>query len=223
MPDKIAEYFGLLGYGCVRLPAFERLDGPVSSHPDMLLSVISDSTLLVDANYYSENAELFSECGARFKVSSTRLEGKYPKDIAFDALSINGTVYGRTDCIAGEILDAHERAVNVKQGYTLCSTLVTDRCAVTADDGIYKALTADGVDVLKISDGGIALSGYSCGFIGGASAYDPDSLQVIFFGDISLHPSGAKIVDFLENHGLRVRSFDGVPLTDLGGAKLVSI
>ena len=223
MPEKIVEYIGLLGYGCVRLPKFQHLDAPVSSHPDMLISVLKDNTLLVDGRYYTENEELFSGCGAKFKISSARLEKKYPQDIAFDALSFKGAVYGRTDFIAKEILDDNNRAVNVKQGYALCSTLVTDRCVVTADKGIYNALINDGADVLKILDGGIELSGYSCGFIGGASVYDKESSQVIFFGDVLSHSCGAQIVDFLENHGLRVRSFEGMPLTDLGGAKLITI
>ena len=75
---------------------------------------------------------------------------------------------------------------------------------------------------LKISAGNILLKGYGCGFIGGASCFDKDSDTVVFFGNLSEHPDGEKITVFLEKHGHRVVFFEEFPLSDFGGAKLIS-
>ncbi len=220
LPDIICKYFEKSGYGCVRLPSHAHLDAPVASHPDMLFSLLADGTVLTDACYLEANQHL-NELPVKFKASSVSLDKKYPHDIAFDALVLGDTVYGKLDFIAPEIRQSAKKEVNAAQGYTLCSTLVTDRCAVTADDGIYKVLTENGVPALKISPKGVQLDGYSCGFIGGASAFDAENNRVVFFGDLKEHPDCKKITDFLKKHGHIIHFFEGLPLKDYGGAKLI--
>ena len=221
MPDVIVNKLENLGYGCVLLPDHPDLDAPVASHADMLFSVVLDG-LLTDGEYLSRYPQL-AELGLPIRISQRSLGKKYPLDIAFDALIFNGIVYGNTDFIAPEILQSYKKAVFVKQGYTLCSTLITNRVAITADDGIYRALAENGVSVLKISASGITLDGYSCGFIGGASVYEPLSNTVIFFGDVTKHPDFNAISDFLCENGHRLLWFDEFELKDLGGAKLINI
>ena len=219
MPPEIAGIFENLGYGCVRLLPHEALDTPVAHHPDMLFSVLDSGDVLCDEDYLRANPFLL-ELGVSFRPSSAKLGKKYPQDIAFDALVIDGVMYGKTSFAAPEILQ-NRKTVNVKQGYAQCSTLVTDRVAITGDSGIYDALIKNGVNALKISADGIALDGYSCGFIGGASAYDKDSETVIFFGDITKHPDYEKINAFLKQNGHQIAFSDSIPLTDFGGAKLI--
>ena len=221
MPDSVEKIFGFLGYGCVRLPKFDVLDTPVASHPDMLFFALPDGKLLCDKRYYEKNTELLGSCGERFVFSVKELGAKYPYDVAFDTFGINGTVYGRVDSIAPEILEVSEKAVNVNQGYAKCSVLLTDKCAITADCGLYKALTENGVDTLKISPGNVDLPGYGSGFIGGSSFFDPISDTVVFFGDLSAHPDYETISAFLSEHGHKELFDDKIPLTDLGGAVTV--
>jgi len=222
MPLKIRELFGFLGYGCVCLPPFEALDAPVASHPDMLFSVLSGGELLTDGRYYEKNKVLLDNVGVSIRVSESRLEKSYPEDIAFDALVFGGRVYGYIKRLAPEILEKSLAPVNVKQGYALCSVLATDKCALTADEGIYRALVSNGADALKISPEGVNLSGYGRGFIGGASAFDPISNTVIFFGDITRHQSYPEIKSFLEKRGYKLLYAENEPLTDYGGAKLLN-
>ncbi len=218
LPEIILDYFQNCGYGCVRLPKHSALDTPVASHPDMLFSVLSDGTVLADKAYLDVNPDLLL-LPISFKPSSAELGGKYPYDIAFDVLVFADTVYGKLDFIAPEIRQSAKKEVNVAQGYTLCSTLITDKCAATADSGIYRALTKNGVPTLKIAADGVGLDGYSCGFIGGASAFDKLSNTVIFFGDLRQHPDCKRINDFLREHGHSVHFFENLPLKDCGGVK----
>lgn len=220
LPTVIVHKLENLGYGCVPIKEHPQLDTPVASHPDMIFSSLWDGTLITDGRYSEECNYLF-ELGIEISASSRSIGKKYPSDIVFDALVFDGTVYGYIDFIAPEILQNRKKAVFVKQGYTLCSTLVTDKVAVTADKGIFNALCENGVNALKINGDGIGLDGYGCGFIGGASVYEPLSDTVIFFGDITYHPDCKKILDFLYENGHSVYYFKGLPLKDYGGAKLL--
>ena len=83
MPKEVEEQFGILGYGCVRLPSFDVLDTPVSAHPDMLLFRLPDGKILTDGRYYEKNSALLNESGADIVTSKRMLGGKYPFDIAF--------------------------------------------------------------------------------------------------------------------------------------------
>ena len=222
IPDTVSRVFENLGYGCVSLPSFSELDAPVAAHPDMLFFKIEDKKLLCDQRYYKENAALLSSIDVEFVFSKAVVSGQYPNDIAFDVFSFDGVLYGKLDFIAPEIRQSFKNAVNVKQGYTKCSTLLTDRCAITADQGIYARLKENGVNVIKISPSGISLPGYGAGFIGGASAYDHQNDTVVFFGDLSVHPDCDMIRSFLIENGHKIISVSDRPLTDYGGAILIN-
>lgn len=221
MPRHMCAELEDFGYKCLTLPKFDFLDSPVSSHPDMLFGELFDGRFLCDSRYYVENRELLCQMGAEIVSSERKLSSKYPLDIAFDALCFDGVLYGNLKYIAPEMLDKRKKCVNVSQGYAKCSVLATDKCAITSDSGIYEALVRDRVNTLKISPQGIALPGYGCGFIGGASFFEPISNTVVFFGDISTHPDFDVINAFLKENGHSVKYFKDYPLTDLGGAVLI--
>jgi hypothetical protein len=109
--------------------------------------------------------------------------------------------------------------VDVKQGYTRCSTAgIGKNSAITADSTIYNALTKNGIDVLKIDSGSVRLDGYDYGFIGGACTMIDDG-TVAFFGDIKTHPNFRKIERFCIIHNVKIINLaEDKPLTDVGGA-----
>ena len=215
MPFEIEEILSFLGYGCVRLPKFDALDEPVASHPDMLFYRLGSGRLLCDGRYFMQNRELFAPYDDKLTFSARELGADYPRDVLFDALRVGGTVIGRLDAIADEILADAMGTVNVKQGYARCSCLLAENVAVTADKGISARLAERGVDTLVIPSSGIMLPGYAEGFIGGASFYDAKSGTVVFFGDPSGFP---EMLDFLSERGISVRYPKGSPLTDYGSA-----
>ena len=60
----------------------------------------------------------------------------------------------------------------------------------------------------------VVLPGFSYGFIGGASGRTGS--EIVFNGDITMHPDCGKMLGFIRERGLTVKWFSGYPLTDIG-------
>lgn len=200
-----------------------RLARPVSAHPDMLFSELKDGTLLTEEKYFFENKAFFESLPFydRIKTSVTELAPDYPKDIAFDCVYINDTVVGKAQYLACEIKDSVARVIDVKQGYALCSTLKTEKFAITADKHIYNALMDNNCETLLISSNNIMLNGYNCGFVGGASCVVESERTVVLFGNAEDHPDFLRIREFIEKFGYTLRYPQNIPLEDFGGVKIV--
>ena len=106
--------------------------------------------------------------------------------------------------------------IDVRQGYTKCSTVVVDENSIiTYDEGIVKACAPyRDLDVLQIAPGFVRLDGFDTGFIGGASGRVGN--EIIFNGDLFSHPDFNSIVSFIEKRGLVCRWFADYKLTDIG-------
>ena len=202
-----------IGFSLVLLPPDVSLPEPVSSHADMLIF-----ENIIQKDYYERNIELF--CGYDITLAEESFGNEYPRDILLNAFTVGDALFGRLESLSKKIKNLYPKAVNLRQGYAKCSTLLFGNNAVTADTGIASALTEHGVNVLLISPGHIALSGYDYGFIGGASFIYKD--KVIFFGNIEGHPDYLKIRGFIESAGYELIYDKNEPLTDLGGAAVLS-
>ena len=169
LPKSVKTILSELGGEGFDIPACSRLDKPVSSHPDMLFSELSDGTLVTEGKYYAENQSFFEAFGSRIRPGVTELSPKYPFDVAFDVIRHNGLAIGKAEYIAPEITADATAVINAKQGYALCSTLKAASFAITADKHIYNILVENSCETLLVSGKNIRLRGYGCGFIGGAS------------------------------------------------------
>jgi len=205
-----------LGVSVKRLPLSSDLAEPVSGHPDLLAAKLPQGELLLTQRYYEANRAFFDGLGHPLRLTEEALAPQYPRDVLFDALAVKDTLYGRGGTVSQVLWKEYRRFVPVRQGYARCSTLLIGNAAVTADTTIAKALTADGMDVMKITPGHIRLEGYDYGFIGGASAVVGN--EVLFFGNIERHPDHAAIVAFITSHGYTPVSLSGDELYDYGGA-----
>lgn len=212
--------------GCeaVSVPPCGLLPLPVQGHPDMLFFNFPNSSETVVADsYYKENTHFFNRFpDAHITVDEVELRNSYPHDIAIDALALDeNTLVCRAEYTSNAVKRGFSRVVDVKQGYTACSVLrLGKRAAITADSGIYRVMNGEGVNTLLISPGGIELSGYGYGFIGGASTVIGDN--VYFFGDLSKHPDGEQIAEFCRVNGYKVVDFSGFELSDLGGVRYLN-
>jgi hypothetical protein len=144
---------------------------------------------------------------------------KYPHDVLLNAARIGHYLVCRPDSTAAELLQYAKEAgltvLPVRQGYAKCNLcVVSDHAAMTEDASIAAALRSAGMDVLQINAGGVALSGYPYGFIGGASG--SDGTHVFFYGDLALHRDGERIATFCQKHGRIPVSLASHQLTDVG-------
>lgn len=197
----------------VLLSPMNGLPSGLSSHADMLIAA-SDEKAFCYAGYLLR--------GDFIRVHDIPYE-KYPRDVYLNCTFIGDSLIVNPDTVSKAVIEYAEtqgfRVIPVKQGYAGCAVCkVSESALITADIGISRA-AGGAFDVLTIEAGGISLSGYDVGFIGGASATVND--KVFFFGDLSRHRDGKRIKAFIESHGKKCISFSDFPLTDFGGARVV--
>ena len=223
----VSEKFNkVTGIEVLPLEAFCNLDAPVSSHADMLLCVIEKNVFCYE-KYCLENARIFdkiSSLGYNVIKVKKPCAKEYPGDIALNVLIMGKTLFCNIKNTAVEIINFAKsngyKIVNVKQGYSACSTLILDeRHAISADPSIISAIKREGKKVLESSPEGISLDGYGCGFIGGASGVS--GKKVYFFGDYKSHPSHAEIDAFLNKNGFEPIKILDTKLCDFGGIKFL--
>lgn len=201
----------------ILVPKDDRFDSRIACHPDLIISII-DNTLVIDENAPIEIFKQIEALGVPYVMGNVRLSAAYPQDIAYNAVITRHFLIHNLD-YTYPLLSMHstytnKKLINVKQGYTKCSTVVVnDNTIITSDEGIYKA-TKDDMNVLLIQPGQVCLEGYNFGFLGGASASFDD--MVVFHGDLSRHPDFLKIVAFIEAAHKKLYYFKEFPLTDIG-------
>jgi hypothetical protein len=215
-PKKISDALSELGFEIISLPAFSVLPAPVSAHADMLI-FLAEGKLFCHKDYYKIARDSIDEIlmsGYELVLSNEYISEKYPNDILFNAVSLNGKIYAKKDYISRFIAE-NNTVINVNQGYTKCSVCkVCESAIITSDPSIKDVAEKNDIDVLFISEGNITLPGYDTGFIGGCSGYDGD--KIYFSGNIFLHPNGAEISEFCKSHGKNVVILSDEPLFDVG-------
>ena len=105
--------------------------------------------------------------------------------------------------------------IHVKQGYTKCNLVIIDEnAAITSDMGLAVSPKKYNIDLLLISEGHVNLTGFSYGFLGGASGRVGD--EIISNGNLAVHPDFERIKEFIHQRGLQVTYFEEYPLEDIG-------
>ena len=197
----------------------------VSCHADMIIFSCGQSAVMPEKyiEKYPAIAEYLSErCGTEI-IKSTAPRGKeYPSDVSLNVLLCGNYAFSLKKATADEAASLIEnngiRHLNVKQGYSACSTLALKNGLITADPAIASAAESHDIACLRISSGHIKLSGYSEGFIGGASGVCEK--MVYFLGNIMTHPDGENILEFLESLGYEAVSLGNGDLEDFGGIRI---
>ena len=226
LSSKISEkFYEKTKINVLSLPPYDRLDEPVSTHADMLISVI-ENTLFTYEDYYFENEKMFEKLGSYYKVVKVKHKcaKKYPEDIGLNVLVVDKKIFANLKNTAKEIIDfANEngyRLINVNQGYAACSTLALNGGAITSDISTHNALLKEGINSLLISTNGINLPGYNCGFFGGATGVYDDKIYV--FGSLKSLPDNEKIFNFISELNYKVVEILPEEVYDFGGIKPIS-
>lgn len=222
MPASAMNKLTDLGFELMLMPSAGYLDTPVSAHPDMLI-FNGWGKLFCHDRYFNDNSDLIEKIvnalGLDLTLSNEHTNENYPHDVLFNCVALGDNLLCNTKTVSRLILqEAQSRKVNVihtNQGYTKCSVCrVSDNAVITADASIHKACAERGIDSLLVCADGVTLSGYDCGFIGGATGSDNENIY--FCGDISLHPDGDKIIEFCKRHKKSVISLTDEELYDVG-------
>lgn len=196
IPKDIIKELKTLGITTKFIQPSCNLTSELKYHPDILTFKLPSGKLLCEDNFI-------------------KLSDKYPNDCVYNCATVGNTLVYGNPSIANRYGDLFERLIHVKQGYVKCSTVVLNENAVISSDrSIEKALGND-FDVLYVTNNGIELNGYNCGFIGGACGVIEKN--ILFFGDIKKHCDYRNIKSFSENHGFYLHSLTNGTLYDYGG------
>ncbi|MBQ9784622.1 MAG: hypothetical protein IJW29_03885 [Clostridia bacterium] len=227
-PKECAAWLARIGHTPLCLPPHPALPAPIASHPDMLLFFAPDAILCTEsyARLAQKELEVISRA-ARRPICAIAAEygAQYPHDVLFNAARVGNRLFCLPRATAARILEIPNQAIcPVRQGYAKCSVIpVGENALMTADDSIERAARAANMDVLRLSKGHIRLDGYDYGFPGGAASCAPygGTDEILFCGDLSVHPDALQMRDFCAAHGYRLCDCKDFPPTDVGTIFLI--
>ena len=142
--------FTTMGIGMIKSEKHSRLYDSVAFHPDMVICPVNAGKMVAEPTVY----EYFKKALLPYKVDllkgEAELSRNYPLNIAYNIATVGkkAFLYSRySDKIAVDELKKNNTVfINVKQGYTRCSTAVVDDGGIiTADRGIYNAALQNGL------------------------------------------------------------------------------
>ena len=193
----------------------------ISAHPDIFFCKINDQI------FQAPNLKL--EKQLKTQKGSSSVGKQYPDDVKYNICQIGKKIihnFKYTDSLVNDYINSIGlEKINIKQGYTKCSIAVTsENSCITSDEGIYKTLQKENIDVLLLRDEIIHLQDKNknitnmSGFIGGSSCIIDN--KFILFGDSDKLNSKSKLVDFLNKQKLELIDFKNLEIIDYGGVIL---
>ncbi|EJP6473272.1 hypothetical protein NHI66_002614 [Clostridium botulinum] len=206
-------------------PSSHLLYPAVCGHPDMLLHIIDNKTIIAHKNIDKEFVESLKNLGINVILSSKSLENTYPEDIILNALNIRDIFMHKLNYTDPNLLSfiKHKKLLNINQGYSKCSTAIVSQNAVmTSDIKIEKLLKKNDIDVLLLPPGDIILPGLDYGFIGGTCGLLDNNI-LAFYGDLNMYRHGNKVANFLKKHNVKPMFLSKGKLIDRGSIFCVDI
>ena len=213
-PEDSAEK--LKKYGeIVRTRANKKLLRGIDTHTDILVHPLPSGELVVDRENFEYYKNLFPD--KKILPSHSILSEKYPKDIPLNAFTFKNYFIHNLKYTDKVLLDYYKNSgyqmIDIKQGYTKCSSLVTNDFVITSDGGIYESLK-DFIPIYKINHGEIRLQNFNYGFIGGASGVL--GKKIFFTGDFSHHSSYEEILKIIKKYNYEIEILSKDPIEDFG-------
>lgn len=188
-----------LGYHVITCPPCSNLYDSVCGHPDMMIHFIDKENVILHKDIENNFINFFKNLKFNVFLSNKSLETKYPNNIGLNAVNLKNyfihNIHHTDSILLNMITD--KKLLNVKQGYTKCSTaIVNDNAIITSDIGIANAARSENIDVLLLTPGDIILPGLDYGFIGGCCGL-LDENRLAFFGNLNHYAYGKEILEFL--------------------------
>lgn len=207
-----------LGYNVLLCPICKDLYEAVCGHPDMLIHILSSRRIICHNTMPLSFINKLKSLGFEIILSSLSLKSKYPHDIILNAVDTKDVFVHFLKYTDKNLLRniKNKKIINVKQGYTKCSTAVINSSTfITSDKGIYNALTRENFDVLLLPPGDIILPGLNYGFIGGTCGLI-DKNVLAFYGSLDYYKYGNEVKNFLSKHNIKPVYLRNGPLVDRG-------
>ena len=188
----------------------------ICGHSDIQLCKIDDNTIVCAPNCFEYYKSRLS--GVNVICGEKNPNGNYPNDVLYNVCTSDGFAmhnFKYTDKITLAVIEQKfSKHINVRQGYSCCSTCAVGNAVITEDSGIYRALTSNGIDALKISSGSVVLKGMNYGFFGGAVGVYKNNFFTV--GNLDTHSDAGQINEFLKERNINVYKLADGKLRDVG-------
>ncbi|MBS5938345.1 DUF6873 family GME fold protein [Clostridium sp.] len=209
-----------LGVKIIKVPPCNNLYNAIKGHVDIQLNILSkiDKKVIVQKDISDSFKKELIKNNINFIESKNSLGEKYPSNIALNSLILDNYFIHNLNFSDENLLESQKNKtlVNVKQGYTKCSSLVVnDNSIITSDKGIYNSLLKHNFDILLLPPGDIVLDGLDYGFIGGTGGLINPSTMV-FFGSLEKYAYGEEVKKFLKKHNVTPIYLSNSKLYDRG-------
>ncbi len=212
MPLEMKEELKIYGVPIINSVP-EKLHEGLKGHPDILIHQLPSGEVVCSR----ESLPLYSLFMDFNFIPCENPIGDYPYDIGLNGVRIKNYFVHNTKYTDPVLLNFYREngyeIIDVKQGYTKCSTVVGDDFIITSDRTIYSALK-DRVDSLLIDHKQVKLKGFNYGFIGGASGFINGEL--VFTGRLNNHSSEREVLEFLQSRNIKIRYLSNRPIEDYG-------
>lgn len=193
-----------LGLNIILAPTCNDIDKAISSHPDEVICKINQKSLVVYKNVPKTFICNLNKANIQIVMSEKALNNKYPYDVLLNGVTLENFFIHNikfTDPILHKNI-SNKIIIDVKQGYSKCSTaVVTDSAIMTNDIGISKAARKHNIDALLLPPGDILLPGFDYGFIGGTCGLI-DHNTLAFYGDLEKYKYKNKVLNFLHKYNI---------------------
>ena len=198
----------------------EELYDAISYHPDIVMHPIDYQTLIIAPNVYDYYKDMLKNTSIKLIKGERKLKRNYPENIAYNVARVSRYAIHNFKYTDEKLKYYLENLgiefINVKQGYSKCSTcIVSDNAIITSDPSIYKECKEYLIDTLFINSGYIDLPGLDYGFIGGATGFISD-IQLAFTGEYQHHPNFLDINVFLKKYGKKPVILNNKKIIDIG-------
>lgn len=209
-----------LGVKIIKVPPCNNLYNAIKGHVDIQLNILSkiEKKVIVQKDINDSFKKELTNNNINFIESKNSLGEKYPSNIALNSLILDNYFIHNLNFSDENLLESQKNKtlVNVKQGYTKCSSLVVNNNSIiTSDKGIYNSLLKYNFDILLLPPGDIILDGLDYGFIGGTGGLISPSTMA-FFGSLEKYAYGEEVKKFLKKHNVNPIYLSNSKLYDRG-------
>lgn len=209
-----------LGFNPIKVPKCCDVYDAINGHVDIQLNIIDklNKHILVQKNIPKDFLDILKSNGIKYTLSKGTLGKTYPSNIILNALIIEGFFIHNLNYTDENLIYTQKSSikVNVKQGYTKCSVLpLGNNALITSDNGLYKTLIKENMDVLLIPPGDILLPSLDYGFIGGTGGMISEN-KLALFGELEHYCFGNEIYKFLYKYDIEVIPLKRGKLIDRG-------
>lgn len=216
--DEEKESLEALNMEVLMVPPFKQLYDAVCGHPDMLLNIINDNTIVVHKEIGLNFMRELEKYNYKILFSNCTLKQNYPLDIILNAVNFENLFVHNINYTDNTLLlnVNNKKIKSVTQGYSKCSTaIISDDAIMTSDKGIAKAFNEENIDVLLLPPGDIILPGLNYGFIGGSCGL-LEKGSLAFYGDLDNYIHKKEVYKFLKKHNVEPIFLSKGKLVDRG-------